>query len=67
MNDENKVSLFTVILNCATTVLFSLSIYIDLIRGYNITYVKIIGTIIWYISAICWIIKYIRYKKRDKK
>ena len=67
MNDENKVSLSTVILNYATAFLFSLSIYIDLIRGYNITYVKIICNIIWYISAIWWTILYIRYKNRDKK
>ena len=70
MNNEKKISLFAVVINCICAVVWNLNLFVDLMYGYsnNISfYLHIACAVIWDVIAVYLLVRYRKYKNQQEK
>ena len=69
MDNQQKVSLAVVIINCICAVVWNINFFVDLVYGYtnSVSFVlHIICAIVWDICASVWILRYRKSKKSNE-
>lgn len=69
MDDNKKVSIEVVIINCICAVVWNINLFVDLVYGYInavLFVLHIVCAIAWDICAVVWIIRYLKSKKNNE-
>ena len=68
MNENQKVSLTAVLLNCICAIVFNINLFIAIAYGDTSSFsfiLRIFCAVGWTMCAIIWIIRYIKFKKEN--